>query len=86
MSDVIVVQPVTQSLTVSPVSPVITISASGPQGATGAAGAKGDKGDTGATGSSGVVSVNSPIVNSGTSTAAILSLSYSSLVINGGTP
>jgi len=65
MSDVIVVQPVTQSLTVSPVSPVITISASGPQGATG------------------VVSANSPLSLSG---SGVLSLSYSSLVINGGTP
>ena len=47
----------------------------GTQGATGATGATGEKGDTGNTGSSGVVTVNAPITNSGTSTAANLSVS-----------
>ena len=64
--------------------------AQGPTGSTGLKGDKGDKGDTGATGakgdtgatgatgatgSSGVVTVNAPITNSGTSTAANLSVS-----------
>ena len=47
----------------------IEIGNTGPQGATGATGAQGQ---TGATGSSGVVSVNSPITNSGTASAAVL--------------
>jgi len=64
--------------------------AQGPTGSTGLKGDKGDKGDTGATGAtgatgstgatgpqgpSGVVTVNAPITNSGTSTAANLSVS-----------
>lgn len=57
--------------------------ATGPQGATGATGAQGPQGiqgptgatgATGPTGPSGVVSVSSPITNSGTSTAAVLGL------------
>jgi hypothetical protein len=67
--------------------------AQGPTGSTGLKGDKGDKGDTGATGatgstgatgatgatgSSGVVTVNAPITNSGTSTAANLSVSAGS--------
>jgi len=47
----------------------------GPKGDTGATGAKGDTGATGAQGSSGVVTVNAPITNAGTSSAANLSVS-----------
>jgi hypothetical protein len=47
----------------------------GAKGDTGATGAKGDTGSTGATGSSGVVTVNAPITNAGTSSAANLSVS-----------
>ena len=49
--------------------------AKGDTGATGATGAKGDTGNTGAQGSSGVVTVNAPITNAGTSSAANLSVS-----------
>jgi len=49
--------------------------ATGAKGDTGATGAKGDTGDTGAQGSSGVVTVNAPITNAGTSSAANLSVS-----------
>lgn len=52
--------------------------ATGPKGDTGATGAKGDTGATGATGSSGVVTVNAPLTNAGTSTAANLSVSTGS--------
>jgi hypothetical protein len=47
----------------------------GDTGATGATGAKGDTGATGAQGSSGVVTVNAPLTNAGTSSAANLSVS-----------
>jgi len=47
----------------------------GDTGATGATGAKGDTGDTGPQGSSGVVTVNAPLTNAGTSSAANLSIS-----------
>jgi len=47
----------------------------GAKGDTGATGAKGDTGDTGAQGSSGVVTVNAPLTNAGTSSAANLSVS-----------
>jgi len=47
----------------------------GDTGSTGATGAKGDTGATGATGSSGVVTVNAPLTNAGTSSAANLSVS-----------
>jgi hypothetical protein len=47
----------------------------GDTGATGATGAKGDTGDTGAQGPSGVVTVNAPLTNAGTSSAANLSIS-----------
>jgi len=47
----------------------------GAKGDTGATGAKGDTGNTGAQGSSGVVTVNAPITNAGTSSAANLSVS-----------
>jgi len=47
----------------------------GDTGATGATGAKGDTGDIGAQGPSGVVTVNAPLTNAGTSSAANLSIS-----------
>jgi hypothetical protein len=47
----------------------------GDTGATGATGAKGDTGDTGPQGPSGVVTVNAPLTNAGTSSAANLSIS-----------
>jgi hypothetical protein len=47
----------------------------GDTGATGSTGAKGDTGDTGAQGPSGVVTVNAPLTNAGTSSAANLSIS-----------
>jgi hypothetical protein len=47
----------------------------GAKGDTGATGAKGDTGNTGAQGSSGVVTVNAPLTNAGTSSAANLSVS-----------
>jgi hypothetical protein len=47
----------------------------GAKGDTGATGAKGDTGATGAQGSSGVVTVNAPLTNAGTSSAANLSVS-----------
>jgi len=47
----------------------------GDTGNTGATGAKGDTGDTGAQGSSGVVTVNAPLTNAGTASAANLSVS-----------
>ena len=47
----------------------------GDKGDTGATGAKGDTGDTGAQGPSGVITVNAPLTNAGTSTAANLSIS-----------
>jgi len=50
----------------------------GDTGATGATGAKGDTGATGAQGSSGVVTVNAPLTNAGTSSAANLSVSTGS--------
>lgn len=59
----------------------------GIQGATGATGATGAKGDTGATGAtgaqgpSGVISVTSPITNTGTSTAAQLGIDQTLLAI-----
>jgi hypothetical protein len=61
--------------------------AQGPTGSTGLKGDKGDKGDTGATGAtgdtgpqgpSGVVTVNAPLTNAGTSSAANLSISAGS--------
>jgi len=69
MSETIIVEPVVYNLTVSEPASLVQLTAPGPQGATGA---------------SGVVSVNLPLVNSGTSTSAVLSLSYSDLVVNGG--
>ena len=51
---------------------IVQIASDGPQGP------QGPQGATGATGSSGVVTVNAPITNSGTSTAADLSISSGS--------
>lgn len=53
----------------------------GPTGATGPQGAKGDTGETGAQGPSGVVSVTSPITNTGSSTAANIGIDQSLLTI-----
>ena len=50
----------------------------GAKGETGATGAKGDTGATGAQGPSGVVTVNAPLTNAGTSSAADLSISAGS--------
>jgi hypothetical protein len=61
--------------------------ATGPQGEQGIQGVKGDKGDkgdtgdTGPQGSSGVVSVTSPITNTGTSTAANIGIDQSGLTL-----
>jgi hypothetical protein len=49
--------------------------AKGDKGDTGATGATGATGDTGATGASGVVTVNAPLTNAGTPSAANLSVS-----------
>jgi hypothetical protein len=68
-NETIIVQPVVYNLTVTEPNALVQVSAPGPQGATG---------------SSGVVSVNLPLLNTGTSTSAVLSLSYSDLVVNGG--
>jgi hypothetical protein len=69
--------------------------ATGPIGSSGLQGIKGDKGDqgetgpagptgaTGATGSSGIVTVNAPLTNAGTSTAADLSISNGSTLAAG---
>lgn len=54
----------------------------GVQGPTGPTGATGDLGPTGPTGPSGIVSVTGPITNSGTSSAADLSLDQTALAIN----
>ena len=56
--------------------------AKGDQGIQGIQGIKGDTGDTGATGSSGVISVTSPITNSGTSTSANIGINQSGLTIS----
>jgi hypothetical protein len=72
MSDLIVIQPqVTQVTVTEDVNQVVvsSVGVQGPAGATGATGA------TGAAGSSGVVTVNAPLTNAGTSSAADLSIS-----------
>jgi hypothetical protein len=78
MSDLIVIQPQVTQLTVTEDVNQVVVSSVGVQGAkgdTGATGAKGDTGDTGAQGASGVVTVNAPLTNAGTSSAANLSIS-----------
>jgi|688.fasta_scaffold98155_8 hypothetical protein len=72
MSNTLTVTEVVNSVTVTPVNNTVTVSGVGVQGPAGATGATGA---TGAAGSSGVVSVNAPITNTGTSSAANLSVS-----------
>ena len=65
------------AVTNEPTPITLAIAPAGAQGATGATGSQGPAGSQGATGSqgnSGVVTVNTPITNSGTSSAANLSL------------
>lgn len=67
---------------------VVEVGLIGPQGATGLQGATGPTGPTGATGAtgaqgpSGVVSVTSPITNSGTSTSAQIGIDQTALTID----
>lgn len=75
MSNTLIVTEVVNSVTVTPINNTVTVSSVGLQGAKGD---KGDTGATGATGSSGVVTVNAPITNAGTSSAANLSVSTGS--------
>jgi hypothetical protein len=81
MTDTIVIQPQINTLAITEdvndvvISSVGVQGAKGDTGATGATGAKGDTGDTGAQGPSGVVTVNAPLTNAGTSSAANLSIS-----------
>jgi hypothetical protein len=73
MSDnTLTVTEVVNSVTVTPVNNTVTVSDVGVQGPAGATGATGA---TGAQGSSGVVTVNAPLTNAGTSSAANLSVS-----------
>jgi hypothetical protein len=72
MSNTLTITEVVNSVTVTPVNNTVTVSDVGVQGPAGATGATGA---TGAAGSSGVVSVNAPITNAGTSSAANLSVS-----------
>jgi hypothetical protein len=72
MSNTLTVTEVVNSVTVTPVNNTVTVSDVGVQGPAGATGATGA---TGAAGSSGVVTVNAPITNAGTSSAANLSVS-----------
>jgi hypothetical protein len=69
MSNTLTVTEVVNSVTVTPVNNTVTVSDVGVQGPAGATGA------TGAQGSSGVVTVNAPLTNAGTSSAANLSVS-----------
>lgn len=75
--DIIISQTVGTAV-VSETVTIATVSNTGAQGAPGDKGDKGDKGDTGATGPSGVVSVTSPITNTGTSTAANIGIQSAS--------
>jgi hypothetical protein len=63
------------AVTVTPIKNTVTVSSVGVQGAKGDTGATGAAGATGAQGSSGVVTVNAPLTNAGTSSAANLSVS-----------
>jgi len=72
MTDQVIITPVINSLTVTEDVNQVVVSSVGVQGATGP---KGDTGDTGAQGASGVVTVNAPLTNAGTSSAANLSIS-----------
>jgi hypothetical protein len=75
VSDIIVIQPDENNVVVSEVTNSITTASDGPQGP---AGPTGPTGATGPAGSSGVVTVNAPLINSGTSSAANLSVNESS--------
>jgi hypothetical protein len=75
MSDIIVIQPTVTELTVTEDVNQVVVSGVGVQGPAGATGATGAKGDTGDQGPSGVVTVNAPLTNAGTSSAANLSIS-----------
>jgi hypothetical protein len=72
MSNTLTVTEVVNSVTVTPVNNTVNVATTGLQGPKGDTGATGA---TGAQGSSGVVTVNAPITNAGTSTAADLSIS-----------
>jgi hypothetical protein len=76
--DTLIVTEVVNSVTVTPVNNTVTVSGVGTQGPAGATGATGAKGDTGDQGPSGVVTVNAPLTNAGTSSAANLSISAGS--------
>jgi hypothetical protein len=71
-NNTLTVTQVVNSVTVTPVNNTVTVSEVGTQGPAGATGATGA---TGAQGSSGVVTVNAPLTNAGTSSAANLSVS-----------
>jgi hypothetical protein len=75
MTDTIVIQPQINTLTITEDANDVVISSVGAQGIQGPAGATGAKGDTGDQGPSGVVTVNAPLTNAGTSSAANLSIS-----------
>ena len=72
MSNTLTVTEIVNSVTVTPINNTVTVSDVGVQGPAGATGATGA---TGAQGSSGVVTVNAPLTNAGTSSAADLSIS-----------
>jgi hypothetical protein len=69
MTDIVIIQPSTNPVTVTEDVNEVIVSSVGVQGA------KGDTGATGATGASGVVTVNAPLTNAGTPSAADLSVS-----------
>lgn len=84
MSDeTLIVTEVVNSVTVTPVNNTVTVSEVGTQGPAGATGATGA---TGAQGSSGVVSVNAPITNTGTSSAANIGLDQSNIGLKYASP
>jgi hypothetical protein len=78
VSDIIVIQPDENNVVVDEITNSITTASDGPQGPAGPTGATGATGATGPAGSSGVVTVNAPLINSGTSSAANLSVNESS--------
>jgi hypothetical protein len=71
----------TPSVTITGAAPNQTINFVLPTGDTGPTGATGSTGATGETGPSGVISVTSPITNSGTSTSAQIGINQSALGI-----
>jgi hypothetical protein len=80
MSNTLTVTEVINSVTVTPVNNTVTVSDIGVQGPAGATGATGA---TGAQGPSGVVTVNAPLTNAGTSSAANLSISAGTTSVAG---